>query len=73
MKSVKQLSSVAALLLLGAASAAHSVLDFGATPSALEVDTPTSFKNTDAFLQAVQAANSSLTDRTVHLPALPQG
>jgi hypothetical protein len=66
------LSGVAAVLL-NTASAAHNILDFGGVPSALEIDTPTSFKNADAFMKAIQAANSSETDRVVHIPELPDG
>lgn len=59
--------------LIAVASAVHNIIDFGASPSALEIDTPTSFKNADAFMQAIIAANSSETDRVVHIPALPEG
>lgn len=52
---------------------AHSILDFGALPSALEIDTPTSVQNSQAFLSAIQAANSSETDRLVHIPKLADG
>ena len=60
-------------LLVQHTQAAHSVLDFGAAPSALECDTPTAFANTDAFRQAIAAANSSLDDRVVHIPKMDQG
>lgn len=54
-------------------AAAHSVLDFGAVPTEVECDTVSAFSNTNAFLKAVQAANSSADDRVVHIPALPAG
>lgn len=60
-------------LLAQHSQAAHSVLDFGAAPSAIECDTPTAFANTDAFRQAIAAANSSLDDRVVHIPKMDQG
>jgi polygalacturonase len=52
-------------------SAAHSILDYGALATELECDTPTAFANTEAFRQALKAANTSLTDRVVHIPKLP--
>ena len=64
----KILFTVIGSTALSAVYGAHNILDYGAIPSALEIDTPTSFANTGAFLKAVQAANSSLTDRTVHIP-----
>jgi len=45
----------AALLALISSTfaSAHSVLDFGAVTSPLEIDTPTSFANADAFLKTI--------------------
>lgn len=67
---LKRILSVVGLVAL---STGHSVLDFGATPSSLEVDTPTSVANSEAFMAAIKAANASETDRVVHIPKLPDG
>jgi hypothetical protein len=65
------MKKAALIALLSTSIAAHSVIDFGAVTSPLEIDTPTSFSNADAFLRTIQAANSSDTDRVVHIPKLP--
>ena len=43
------------LTILGTVAMAnsHSILDFGAIPSTLEVDTPTSVANSEAFMAAI--------------------
>jgi len=63
------------LTVLGtvAIAQAHSILDFGAVTSPLEIDTPTSVSNSLAFMAAIKAANASETDRVVHIPKLPDG
>jgi hypothetical protein len=68
------LNKFLALALTGtvAVQAAHSVIDFGANSTEIECDTVSAFANTNAFLQAVQAANSSDVDRVVVIPKLPQ-
>jgi len=55
-----------------AVNAAHSVIDYGANATEIECDTPSAFSNTNAFLKAVQAANTSDVDRVVLIPKLPQ-
>jgi hypothetical protein len=67
------LSRILTILGTVAVANAHSILDFGATPSTLEVDTPTSVTNSEAFMAAIKAANSSETDRVVHIPRMPDG
>ncbi|CDW86325.1 polygalacturonase [Stylonychia lemnae] len=55
--------------LLGIASyvdARHNIIDHGAIHN--QSDTATAFKNAQAFLDAVIAANSSETDREVYIP-----
>ncbi len=63
------------LTVIGAVAVtqAHSILDFGAVTSPLEIDTPTSVANSLAFMSAIKAANSSETDRVVHIPKLADG
>lgn len=69
------LNKILALAVVGTASlaSAHNVFDFGANSTEVECDTPSAFANTNAFLSAIQAANSSTTDRVVHIPKLPAG
>jgi hypothetical protein len=44
----------------------HNIIDHGAITNL--TDTETAIANADAFLKAVSAANSSLTDKEVYVP-----